>query len=242
MRIRRDRPSGLRTARQHVQHPVGQPGVLEEPRDEDTPGHRSERVGFEQHGVAQCQGGRQRAHREQERRVPGVDDTDDAERHPPRQTRSTGGLRVQNLTPRLGHESDGVRQLGEGGDDLVVALGGDAGRLADDPVAERIPVLTQDGGRAQQDLGAVGGNCRGPVPGRPCGSYAGLGDIRGGGDADFCQHVPRGRFDHLARAALGLAPPRAVDLPGPLGPVRPPLAVASHGCRPPSGVGVAVLP
>ena len=65
-----------------VQQPGGQPGLLEDPHEDDAAADRGARVGLEQHGVAERQRRGDRADREDQREVERRDHGDDADRAP----------------------------------------------------------------------------------------------------------------------------------------------------------------
>ena len=231
--IGHDRRTGTGASGQDVEQPFGQSGFLEQPRHDDAAGHRRVGIGFEQDGVAQHKGGREGPHGEQQGSVPGVDDADHTQRYPPRVAGLAGCRRAQDLAVRQRGEPGGLRQLAESGRDLVVALRRDASGLPDDPLADGPAVVAQCPGGTEQHLGALLGCRLGPGPLSPGGQGTRPGDIRGLRHAHLRQPLSRGGFVHRPSPAPGLPPAAAVDLPGPIGRVRPrPLAGGSHGRTP----------
>ena len=101
---------------QHVQHALGQAGLLEEPRDHDAAGDRGVGVRLQNDGVAERERAADRAHREHVGEVPGRDHADDADRHAPGGARPSGRQRRQlDLAERLRRSARGHLELADRG-------------------------------------------------------------------------------------------------------------------------------
>ena len=201
VRVERERGTSLGIAGKHVQQAGRKPGLLEQPRDQDAPGHGRVNVGLQDDRVAEGERGRHRAHREDLREVPRADDTHHAERQPLGDglaARLGGG---EQVAPGLRRQRCRLPQFTEHEADLERGLAGNRAALADQPGLELCPVVLQD-------PGDVPDQCRPLVPGgggprglRGPGLLGGRGDVVLASQPDLGQRLPGGRLDAGQRPA-----------------------------------------
>lgn len=166
-------------------------------------------------GVPRRQGGDDRAHRQDKRKVEGRDNSDDAVRHPPRIVLAPGVHGGEHDAVRLDGGSRGMADEAAAVLDLDLRLGPDGAGFANDPADELIAIVVQDVGRPVQYGGALGGRGRCPCQLRAPGLGRRPRDIDRAADADRGhQRVGRG-IAHLGEAAGRLAPAAQKCLAGP---------------------------
>jgi hypothetical protein len=177
----------IRPARNDVQQPFGQTRLFEGARDHHAAGNRGPRVRLVHHGVARGERGGDGPDRQDQRKVEGRDDADDAVGHADQLF-----FRVPAVDRGQGHGAGLERRVGGGAQeagtvlDLDPRFRRDRTALADDPGDQFLGIGLEDIGGAVQDLGAPGGSGRFPsgLPGGRAGS--GPGEVIGAGPADLC--------------------------------------------------------
>jgi len=209
-RVGDERGPGLGAARQHVQQPVRQPRLGEYRRERVPAADGRARIGLQHDGVAERERGRDGPDGEDQRRVEGRDDADDADGHPAG-VGEPGLFAGQELPRGPGGEGGGLVALLGGDVEFEVGLAGDRTGLADEPVAqfggvggEQVTGLAQDGGAHE----VRGGRPR-PVGG--VGGFGGGGDVRRAREGDGGEPFSGGGFDDGVRGAREGRPGRGVE-------------------------------
>ena len=205
---------GVHAAWQHVQQPVGQAGLLEDPGQDDAAADRGARVRLEYDRVAEGERRGDRADREDLREVERGDHADDADRDPLGEAEPRL-LARQQLAVRAGRQPGRLVDLLDRDVRLELGGGTDLAALADHPALDLGGVLLPQQGGPAQDRGALGVRRGRPGPLRLARQLHRPGDIAGGSDADAAKLVAGGRLDDGGAAAVGADPAARVHLPAP---------------------------
>ena len=158
--------------------------------DDVTAGDGRLHVGLEHHGAAHRERRRDRAHREDQRRVPGRNDADDADRHAHGDALDLIRFLDDAALAGVLGQARGFAQLADGDAHFEIALGPDAARFADVEVGDFVMRRFEQIGGFAQDLGALGGRCRHPARKRGFGALGGFGDVALVGDAGAADRLP----------------------------------------------------
>ena len=210
----------VRATGQHVQHALGQPGLLEDPGERHAAGDRGARIGLEHHRVAERERRGDRADREDQREVERRDDADDADRHAARQAEPR--LRGRHdLAERVRGERRRLVALLRRGAVSDGCLRRDRAGLAYDPLADLGGVLAPTVARP----GAAPRRARGTASPPSRAARWRLGWPRRPMSAAFALPIrpissPVAGATTVGPPALGLRPPVAEDLAMPGGAVK----------------------
>ncbi len=209
-----DRLARLGSARQNLEHALGQAGFLEDAGDDEAAGQRGARIGLQHDRVAGRQRRRHRAAGQDQREIKGRDDADDAAWQAPRDA-ETAGIGGQHEALRLGaHRGRAIQQL-RNEMDFEAGLGRNAAGFARDPGDQLLLVLLEQGRRLAQDFRALLIRGRGPSGLGLAGLGRGLADILGLGVADPGEHGTGRRLQHIERSADRRPPFGAEQLAAP---------------------------
>ncbi len=184
---------------QHLEHPCGQPGLLENARHGHAAGDRRAGIGLEYHGVAEGEGRRDGPDAQNDRHVERRDDTDDTGRNPAshRQARL---LARQQLAVGMRRQRGGLVAL------LLGHVRSKTGHRGDGPDLTRVPVhdlgrvLGPKPARVPEHRSACGIGQRGPFALHLVRRLGRLRKVRRVGHPDLAERGAGRRLDHAADA------------------------------------------
>ena len=212
--VNHQRLADVGAARQDREHPLGESGLFEDPGQDHTTRDDGARVGLQDHRVTEREGGRDRTYREDQRKVKGCDDADDAGRDASREAQA-GRFASQDIPRRVRREGRGLEALLGGNVDLQASFGPDAPGLAHDPVGELVGVVEEELTRPSKDGTSLVKGSRGPLTLIRRGNGGRLGDVRHAGATASSELFPGRRLHHRGVTATTGAPPIEGDVAPP---------------------------
>ena len=196
---------GVHAAGQHVQQPVGQARLLEDPGQHDAAADGGARVRLEHHRVAQRQRRRDRTDPQDLREVEWRDHAD----HPGRDTLGEAEPRLlarQQIAVGAGRQRGRLVDLAEGDVGLELGRGYDLAALPDDPLLDLRGVGLPDGRGPAQERGSFGVRDGGPGRLRGRGQPCRARHVGGAGDPGPAELGPGRGLDNGGVAAFRCHP------------------------------------